>query len=319
MKELAVWQFAAKHLQEGQPVALLAVLQSEGSSPGRQGFKMAVAGNGEMAGSIGGGIMEHKLVELARNFLADGGTKPVLKRQIHSKAAPQNQSGMICSGEQTVAILPLNSSELPVLENLLTALENKENGLLTLTETGLSFEGGKTQGAPFTFTSQNDSVWQYTEKVPRKESVFLVGGGHVALALSQVLRFLNFEIHLFDDRPGLNTFEENQFVTTKTITSYPEIARFIPKSAQTYVVIMTFGYRTDKEVLKELLGKDFGYLGLLGSKAKIEQLFLELAHEGFSAQALQQVYAPIGLPIKSQTPEEIAISIAAQLIQVKNG
>src|SRR5690349_20362873 len=104
MKEVAVWEFAMRSLQDGLPVALLVVLESAGSSPGRQGFKMALSGTGEMAGSVGGGIMEHKLVELARNLLAQNSFQPLLKRQIHSKAAPQNQSGMICSGEQTVGI-----------------------------------------------------------------------------------------------------------------------------------------------------------------------------------------------------------------------
>src|SRR5688500_7501129 len=104
MKELTVWEFMLQGLRAGRKVAFLAVLHSEGSSPGRQGFKMALDAAGEMAGSIGGGIMEHKLVELARNLLSQKHEKPVLKRQVHSKAAIQNQSGMICSGEQTVAI-----------------------------------------------------------------------------------------------------------------------------------------------------------------------------------------------------------------------
>jgi xanthine dehydrogenase accessory factor len=105
MKDLALWEFIRKQLEKGASAALLAVLQSEGSSPGRQGFKMALANSGEMCGSIGGGIMEHKLVELARKLLTENKPfAPILKKQIHSKAAAQNQSGMICSGEQTVAI-----------------------------------------------------------------------------------------------------------------------------------------------------------------------------------------------------------------------
>lgn len=317
MKELAVWEFAMRNLQNGDQVALLAVLQSEGSSPGRQGFKMMVSGQ-EMAGSIGGGIMEHKLVELARNLLSQTQNQPVLKKQIHSKEAPQNQSGMICSGEQTVALYFLTQNHLPEIEQLLETLQQREFGLLTLTHEGFLFEKRQAQAEQFTFSVQNHTVWRFTEKMPIKDTIYLIGGGHVSLALSYILQFLNFDIHLFDDRAGLNTFKENQFVTSKTITPYSEIAQLIPEGDQTYVVIMTFGYRTDKEVLKALLGKDFGYLGLLGSKAKIEQLFLELATEGFSAAAIKKVYAPIGLQIKSQTPEEIAISIAAQIIQVKN-
>src|SRR5688572_17084972 len=98
MQETTIWTFIAENLAAGKPVAMLAVLHSEGSSPGRTGFKMAVDPDGQMQGSIGGGIMEHKLVETARNLLQKSETKPIFKRQIHSKKAPQNQSGMICSG-----------------------------------------------------------------------------------------------------------------------------------------------------------------------------------------------------------------------------
>src|SRR5688572_5512002 len=113
MPQTAIWKFIADCLTTEKPVALLAVLHHEGSSPGRQGFKMAVTKTGEMCGSIGGGIMEHKLVEMAQNLLKKGQKQPVFKRQIHSKQAPQNQSGMICSGEQMVGIYFLTGKDLP--------------------------------------------------------------------------------------------------------------------------------------------------------------------------------------------------------------
>src|SRR5690349_11569742 len=131
---MAVWEFMLQELRADRKVAFLAVLHSEGSSPGRQGFKMALSASGEMAGSIGGGIMEHKLVELARNLLLQNHFQPVLKRQVHSKSASQNQSGMICSGEQTVAIYFLDPTFVPELEKLVTAIKTKASGELKLTE-----------------------------------------------------------------------------------------------------------------------------------------------------------------------------------------
>ena len=319
MKELAFWEFALKHLQTGWKLALLAVLQSKGSSPGRQGFKMIISETGEMAGSIGGGIMEYKLVELARNLLAEDQKQPVLKHQVHSKSAAWNRSGMICSGEQTVAILFLNATDLLKLENLVETLQSGKTGILSLTANGLDFNADQDQIQQFTFSAQTQIDWAYTEKMPVRAAVFIIGGGHISLALSRVLQFLYFDIHLFDDRQELNTFDENQFVNSKTVTPYSEIGSFIPEGKQTYVVIMTIGYRTDKEVIIQLLDKDLGYLGLLGSKAKVAEMFNELEQEGFSETELQKVHAPIGIAIKSQTPEEIAISIAAEIIQVKNG
>jgi xanthine dehydrogenase accessory factor len=318
MKDLSVWDFVWKRLKRGAPVALLAVLHSEGSSPGRQGFKMALRITGEMCGSIGGGIMEHKLVEMARSLLQQDQIKPILKYQYHSKLAPQNQSGMICSGQQIVAIYFLQPTDLPAIEKLLFAANNREPGLLQLTEKGIKFLPDKNQLLRYTFSSQNDSIWQYREKIPSRDAVYIIGGGHVSLALSRVLRMLDFDLHLFDDRPDLNTFEENPYVHFKTITPYSEIDQFIPESDQSFVVIMTFGYRSDKEVLKQLVGRNYRYLGLMGSKAKIGQLFDELQQDGVPEEAIQEIYSPIGVQIQSKTPEEIAISVAAEIIKVKN-
>ena len=81
---------------------------------------------------------------------------------------------------------------------------------------------------------------------------------------------------------------------------------------------MTFGYRTDDVALKALLGKEFKYIGLLGSKYKVEKMFDDYRKEGVKEEWLQRIHTPVGLAIKSQTPEEIAVSIAAEIIRVKN-
>src|SRR5271155_5600131 len=103
VKDLKLWQFITEQLAQKQAVVFLCVLESKGSSPGRQGFKMAVTEN-DMSGSIGGGIMEHKFVELAREMLKREELDTLLRQQIHSKSAASNQSGLICSGEQTLAV-----------------------------------------------------------------------------------------------------------------------------------------------------------------------------------------------------------------------
>ena len=101
MQEIKLWNFIRENLARNIEVILLCVLESKGSSPGRQGFKMAVTTD-DMVGSIGGGIMEHKFVELAKEKLKIHSAEPVIKKQIHSKSAQRDQSGMICSGEQTI-------------------------------------------------------------------------------------------------------------------------------------------------------------------------------------------------------------------------
>jgi xanthine dehydrogenase accessory factor len=83
------------------------------------------------------------------------------------------------------------------------------------------------------------------------------------------------------------------------------------------MVVMSFGYRSDDIAVRALLGKRFNYFGILGSKNKIEKMFAEYSAEGL-ANELKNIHAPVGIPIASQTPEEIAVSIAAEIIRVKN-
>src|SRR3954463_10917520 len=103
-KSIATWKLISHSLERNIPVMLLYVLESLGSSPGRQGFFMAVNMEGNMQGSIGGGIMEHKFVEMAMEKLKKDDQEWLVKKQVHDKSASKNQSGMICSGELTVLI-----------------------------------------------------------------------------------------------------------------------------------------------------------------------------------------------------------------------
>jgi len=290
-------------LQEEQRLVLMVVVAHEGSSPGRKGFKMLVT-KSQMHGTIGGGIMEHKLVEYARSLLDEASFAPFLKHQIHDKAAPNNQSGMICSGQQSVAFYDVNLESLDRIALIL----NSEKGTITYTEKGIEVNG---IAAP-------NSQWDFTESIALPNKVYIVGGGHVGLALSEVLSRLDFEIHLLDHRENLNTMEANPFVQSSQVVAFEGIEQYLPEGENTYVVIMSFGYRTDDIIIRRLLGKHFRYLGMLGSQEKIATLFRNLLADGFPQEQLDQVHAPIGIDIKSETTSEIAISIAAQLIKIKN-
>jgi xanthine dehydrogenase accessory factor len=316
-KELEIWQFAAEKLKAGNSAMLLAVAESSGSSPGRQGFKMIVAG-GEICGSIGGGVMEVNLVEQARQALMSDGPTSFSKQQTHRKNA-EYPSGMICSGKQTVVFYKLYPSHLETVKDIIQALEKNEHKVLRITRNkfGLAIAGEE----PPEGGTQNDDPadFLYQEKLGHKNKLFIIGGGHCALALSELMSKIDFHISLFDDRPNLNTIEKNKYVHVKnTVGSYENIESIIASGENNYVVVMTLGYKSDEVVIRKLLGKKFKYFGVLGSKAKMATLLRELEKEGFSREKLNRMHTPIGLPINSQTPEEIAVSIAAEIIAVKN-
>ncbi len=289
-------------LQTDKQGVLMVVIANEGSSPGRKGFKMVVTQN-QMQGTIGGGIMEHKLVEYARSLLDKPTFSSFIKHQIHDKSAPTDQSGMICSGRQTIAFYALNTESLTWIDLIL----NAENGEIFYCENGVHLNA-----------TTNATEWEFIEPISLPNHVYIIGGGHVGLALSEVLSRLDFELHLLDHRENLNTMEANNFVHSKQIVEFETIEQNIPESENTYVVVMSFGYRTDDIIIRRLLGRKYKFVGMLGSQEKMNTLYKNLLADGFSQEQLDQVHAPIGLDIKSETAAEIAISVAAQLIQIKN-
>jgi xanthine dehydrogenase accessory factor len=309
-RDLPAWILAAAALRVGQPAALLCVVRSEGSSPGRQGFKMTVTAEA-IAGSIGGGIMEHKWVELARQRLREGDATPLLRPQIHRREAPADRSGMMCAGEQEVLLWPLQPIDLPVLAAIVQTLQSLGSGAWEVSEkTGLQL----VDEAPTGFHDYRPgAAWRYRERLGFRNQLIIVGGGHVSLALSQVASNLEFEITVLDDRDDLPTLAANHFAHHRQRVAYETLA--IAPGPHRYVVVMTVGYRTDAVVLRRLLGHAYRYLGVLGSATKVAELRRVLAEEGFKLDGLR---GPIGLQINSRLPEEIAVSVAAELIQVRN-
>lgn len=302
------------------PVLLLYVLESKGSSPGRQGFFMTVNAMGEMEGSIGGGIMEHKFTEMAKERLRQGEYVVSLRRQVHDKEAAKDQSGMICSGEQTILLYGLRIEDIVTIKALVESLEVFRNGALKLSPEGLRF-GPVAPLEDFVFDKRSEEDWVYVEKTGYKDRLYVVGAGHCALAFSRLMRTMDFYITVFDHRPDLETLARNEYAHEKVVVSdYGELGGLIvPEREHHYVVVMTQGYRTDDSAVRVLLPLEFRYFGLLGSKAKVSKMMDAYRAEGVAEEWLRRVRAPAGLPIHSQTPEEIAVSIAAEIVGVKRG
>jgi xanthine dehydrogenase accessory factor len=324
-KEFELWQFIAARLESGDRVMLLVVAESSGSSPGRQGYKMAVGADGELCGSIGGGVMEVTLVEQAKvkTKKLKGKTLDELREQVHRKDVP-NSSGMICSGKQTVIFKVLTPDDRDIVNAAARSIASNNSHLLTITNLEFSVrppEGGTPNSGTrdFEFEKSSENEFIYRERLGPKNDLYIIGGGHCALALSQLMWKMDFHISIFDDRPDLNTLQKNKFADEiRIIDSYDQIAEHIPSSSSAYVVAMTLGYKSDAVVIRSLIDKEFKYFGVLGSKAKMATLMKELRSEGLPAEKLDRIHTPIGLPINSHTPEEIAVSIAAEIISKKN-
>ena len=314
---MSVWHFLLEKFLSGHRVVLLYVLESNGSSPGRQGFKMGVSSDNEICGTIGGGIMEHKFVELARSQLSQRATASTLHKQIHDKSASENQSGMICSGDQTIFLHHVQEQDIPHLEFICDAVTKKDDAAIVLNESGIAFS---TDSPTLPFVFKLDAPrFELIEGTAPHNFLHVIGGGHCSLALCKLMREMDFHISLYETRSELNTVHQNSFADEiHILESYSDITGLINSGDNVYLVIMTFGYRTDDEALRALAGKSFRYLGMLGSKNKVAKMRSEYESERFDSKLLEQLHSPIGIQIKSETATEIAVSIAAEIISIKN-
>ena len=225
---------------------------------------------------------------------------------------------MICSGEQTLVVYPIKSSDIEAIQKIENAILNNSSAGFEFTSRGIFFISNAILSQQYSFEKKSETDWQYSEKLDFANHLLIIGGGHVSLALSKLMYDLNFHITVYDDRKELNTWQQNEFAHQKKLIEYENIQVLIPENDNQFVVIMTFGYRSDGLVLRQFIKQKYKYLGLLGSKSKVEKMLNELRNEGMEESQIKALHAPIGIQIKSQTPEEIAVSIAAEIILVKN-
>lgn len=315
---MSIWSHITNNLVNGKRLILLVVIESEGSSPGRKGFKMAVGEDGTLLGTIGGGLSEYRLVEDAKKQLADNVNYIHSVIMDHNPDAEENRSGMICSGSQVIAFYPFGNEHIDLVKTLADNTLHAKPYHLCFSQKDIRLVNDPATFKRRTHISADLAEWEYLESVNTSAKLYIFGAGHVGLALSRIMQTLDFEIELIDDRDWLGTLKENTYVTRKHVVDYTHIADLVPEGEDVYAVIMTFNHKGDETVLRQLIGKNIRYLGMMGSKVKVKTLFSDLANEGFPYEQLEKVHSPIGLPINSLTPAEIAVSIAAEIISVKN-
>jgi xanthine dehydrogenase accessory factor len=148
--------------------------------------------------------------------------------------------------------------------------------------------------------------------------LYIIGAGHCGVELSQLAKKVGFNVTVIDNRKAWANQDKHPYADKIVVAPYKNIQQHINFTNNTYIVIMTHNHEYDELVLKKCLSKDYKYIGMIGSTNKVKQCFQNLIKAGFRKKELKKIYAPIGFRIGSITPAEIAISISAQLIAVKN-
>ena len=188
-----------------------------------------------------------------------------------------------------------------------------------------AMKDGSPQTIPFELTEKQGGlvcggkVLVYIEPIIPEPHLVILGAGHVGKALSKVARFSGFRVTVFDDRSEYANKENIPDANDIIVSDFENVFSKVPIERNAYIVIATRGHNHDIDALKSSLKTEAGYIGLLGSKRKKALLFKTLREEGFSEKDINRVITPVGLAIGSVTPEEIAISIMAQMIQYRRG
>jgi xanthine dehydrogenase accessory factor len=316
MNEALLWKFLLKTISSDKKAVLLVVTESSNSSPGKPGFKMAVNEDSGMIGTIGGGIMERGMTEYALDLLLEKKSKKI-KRLQHTNKTKFEKSGLICGGFQTIVFFVIDKSQTTLVENILLSINEKRNNELIITPKSIEYRGTESM-RPVSFIYKSDEDWSYTESIGLPLISYIAGGGHVGLAVSRVMKSLGFYVVVFDHREDVYTITQNEFADEIIICNYDEIGSKIIEGERSYIIVVTPMHAGDKATLKSVLNKNVKYIGMMGSKRKIKTIFDALTEEGVDETLFNKVHTPIGIEIEAESPEEIAISIAAEVIKIKN-
>jgi len=161
------------------------------------------------------------------------------------------------------------------------------------------------------------NVELFIEPILSNPTLFIFGAGHIGVALSKIARLIGFRVIVIDNRPEYATPERFPDAEQTIVTDYAGAFSQLQVERSSYIVIVTHGHHGDEVVLTGALHTPARYIGMIGSKKKNETVFQHLLDKGFTREQLQRVHAPIGLEINAQTPEEIAVSIMAEIIAVR--
>lgn len=317
MNDTGLWHFLKNVIENNGKVALSVVTDSSESSPGRQGFKMAFTDRGKQFGTIGGGVLEAKIIKLIQGGF-ESGKRSIVNVLHHDPKSGFEKSGLICGGTQTVVTYFLDKSEMNLIKQITDNFDRQKECVLIINQNGIFVTEAGLESKRYNFNIKNINEYEYREIYGITDTVYIVGGGHVGFAVSKIMSMLNFYVVVMDNRENVFTMEQNTYANRKVICKFEDAGKHIREGDLSYVVIVTPMHKSDKVALKSVIDKKLKYLGMMGSKRKIKTIFENLIAEGVEPAKLEKVHTPIGLEIEANTPEEIAVSIAAEIISVKN-
>lgn len=311
LSDVALVSALIEELSAGRRVGLASLLATRGSMPRHEGARLVVTEDGRLLGTVGGGAVEQIAIERAE--AVRDGAAPCLEWVTSST------SDMACGGDALLAVRVLASGDLPVLCKI---RETLEGGGETVVEEGWSDPAAPTMAlveARKARPGWDEEGSTYRERVFAPCALHVFGAGHVGAALVGMAAAAGFEPRVYDDRPELATPERLPEAASVTCGNFHELAVAAQIGPRDFVVVLTHGHRADGEVLRSVLARDPqpAYVGCIGSRNKAALTRRSLVEAGVDPERVDAVHLPIGEDIGAVTPQEIAVSITAQLIRVR--
>lgn len=334
-------------------LVLATIISTEGSTPRKPGSSALFSNKGLLYGTVGGGVLEGRVQKMAQKATISNESN-IYQFEFNNDISLKDEA--ICGGRATILIDASLSDHQTVFEQVKISLQNKipcvmvtifsrtsekDVNIIRFMETAnsksdlphrfkeeIKVETDRLLESPnpdefykldLSSLGKEDVIFALLEPLFPPLQLVITGAGHIGKALSHLGRLLDFEVTVIDDRKEFANKENLPDADNIVVENISEAILKINKTHDTYIVIVTRGHNDDSEALRKCIGSDAAYIGMIGSRTKIEKMQKNFVQNGWSTEEQwKSVHSPIGLDIGSQTVEEIAISIAAQLVLERN-
>jgi xanthine dehydrogenase accessory factor len=334
MNSRDLFRQAASALESGQHVALVTVIAATGSTPGKVGYKMLVCAEGrDIAGTVGGGLVEAKMIEEARNLLGRSSSRVF---QFRLGETPDDEKG-ICGGSVELLVEVFDATALPLFQELSAAgtgvlvsiiapdaLPRKirladpapVEGTEFSHEIVTALQEAATTGE-FGVRVSTEAMDVFVESLAPAPRVVLFGAGHLSYRIARYAKSVHFRVVVCDDRAQYANRERFPEADDIIVEDFTRVFERVAVDAGSYLVIVTRGHRCDEVVLEQAVKTTARYVGMIGSRHKTAMLREKLEKKGIARELLERVYSPVGVAIGAVTPEEIALSIVCELVKIR--
>jgi len=350
-----IYRYFLSELKNGQPLALTTIIETRGSSPQVPGASAIFSPQGLVEGTVGGGLLEANTHRVALRAIQEKRSHLLQVSMTGEEVISEEEA--ICGGEATVLIDAEAELHQDTFRSLEESFKQRNPGVLVTSVQALTDEQvsisrkwiSKTQiygedkeefkphfyeklkesfstGIPQLLKSSDKTSDQrgkenllFLEPIHPPSHLVIAGAGHIGQALAHLGTLLDFEVSVIDDRAEYANVKNLPEADNIVVDDIGKAIRNFPLSKDSYVVIVTRGHSHDAEALRACIASETAYIGMIGSVHKIKIMREKFIDEGWATAAQwDRIHTPIGLEIQSKTVQEIAVSIAGQLVQIRN-